>query len=245
MPSDESQSTNRRTSFSASSTFNSLLGRSNTTSAAISPFPGPITTAAAHDQRRRMSSSGTSPIQSSGVFARRTSISTNNSDTITESAIDDEDGPATSGPNTPFARRMSKAAEEVLNGSNALRKNLASNGRPLFPTQAAAAPKQGKQASMTSSNRAVSDTGRSGEGFNWSEQVRSRAQSSVSSAGRPSFSNPSPTAEKNSPPAAIHGRANSVTQLPKQPAPPQTFKERIYSKPDEIGERMLKGDYYY
>lgn len=211
MPSDESQSTNRRTSFSASSTFNSLLGRSNTTSAAISPFPGPITTAAAHDQRRRISSSGTSPTQTSGVFARRTSISTNNSDTIAESAIDDEDGPASSGPNTPFARRMSKAAEEVLNGSNALRKNLASNG----------------------------------EGFNWSEQVRSRAQSSVSSAGRPSFSNPSPTAEKNSPPAAIHGRANSVTQLPKQPAPPQTFKERIYSKPDEIGERMLKGDYYY
>jgi len=209
MPSDGNQSPPRRTSFT-SSTFNSLLGRSNTTASVVSPFPGPITTAAAQDQRRRMSASGTSPTQTSAAFSRRISISTNNSDTIPESAIDDEDGPPASNPTTPFARRMSKAAEEVLNGSTALRKNLGTNG----------------------------------EGFNWSEQIRSRAESNVS-AGRPSFSNPSPAVEKSSPPTAIHERAKSVSQLPKQPAPPQTLKERLYSKPDDIGERMLKGDYYY
>jgi len=196
----------RRTSFT-SSTFNSLLGRSNTTG--VSPFPGPITTAAAQDQRRRMSASGTSPTQVS-AFARRISVSTNSSDTIPESAIDDDDGPPVT---TPFARRMSRAAEEVLSGTNALRK--------------------------------IGSPGTNGEGFNWSEQIRSRAESSVSSAGRPSFSNPSTAADKSPPPAAIHERAKSVSQISKQPPPPQTLKERIYSKPDEIGERMLKGDYYY
>jgi len=215
MPSDENNSTPdtgsrpRRTSFS-SSTFNSLLGRSNTGNSAVSPFPGPITTAAAHDQRRRMSATGTSPTQSN-PFARRVSVSTTNSDTIPESAIDDEDGPSSSSPASPFARRMSKAAEDVLNGSNALRKNLGNTN---------------------------------GEGFNWSEQIRSRAESSVSSAGRPSFSNPS-SADKSPPPAAIHERAKSVSAAPQQPPPPQTLKERIYAKPDDIGERMLKGDYYY
>lgn len=246
-PSDEITMTSdrpRRTSFT-SSTFNSLLGRSNTTSG-VNPFPGPITTAAAQDQRRRMSTSGTSPTQN--PFSRRFSVSTNNSDTIAESAIDDEDGPS-SNPATPFARRMSKAAEDVLNGTNALRKNLGStsgtNGRAPYSSSSQAA----KQASMTSKNRTASDTRRSGEAFNWSEQIRTRAESSVSSAGgRPSFSSTSPSGiDKIAPPAAIHGNAKSGSQsVPKQePPPPQTLKERIYSKPDEIGERMLKGDYYY
>lgn len=244
MPSDDSNSTPdnssraRRSSFS-SSTFNSLLGRSNTGNSAVGPYPGPITTAAAQDQRRRMSTTGTSPTQAS-AFARRVSVSTN-SDSIPESAIDDEDGPASTSPASPFARRMSKAAEDVLNGSNALRKNLGSsntNGRAPFSSQPSTL---GKQASMTSRNRTASDTRRSGEGFNWSEQIRSRAESSVSSGGRPSFSNPSP-AEKIPPPAAIHEEAKSAPQAPK---PPQTLKERIYAKPDDIGERMLKGDYYY
>jgi len=208
MSSEDNNNTGpRRTSF-GSTTFSSLLGRSSTTG--ISPFPGPITTAAAQDQRRRMSVSGTSPTQTS-LFARRISVSTNNSDAIPENAIDDDEEAAQSGP-AVRARRMSRAAEDVLSGSSALRKNL---GSP-------------------NSN---------GEGFNWSEQIRSRAESSVSSAGRPSFG--SSSADKSPPSAAIHERAKSVSELAKPQVQPQTLKERIYAKPDEIGERMLKGDYYY
>lgn len=207
----------RRGSFTTQ-TFNNIFGRSNSTSGApTAPFPGPITTAAAQDQRRRMSIStlglsGTSPTQSTPftLGGRRGSFSTAGSDSFDENAIDDDDGPARSNPTTPFARRMSF-------GGQALR-----------------------------SARGSGSPGTTGEGggFNWSEQLRSRAESSVSQSQRPSFSTSPSSAKPTQMP--MHERAKSVSEMPTPPitvpAPIPPRPER--KKPDAFQERILKGDFY-
>jgi len=202
----------RRGSFTTQ-TFNNIFGRSNSISGApTAPFPGPITTAAAQDQRRRMSIStlglsGNSPPQTVpfAFGGRRGSVSTN-SDSIDENAIEDDEGPGRSAPTTPFTRRMSFGAQ-ALRGAG--------------------------------TNRSPGTSGESG--FNWSEQLRSRAESTVSQSQRPIFST-SPTAPKNAP---IRDRNKSVGELPTPPMavpPPQARPER--PKPDAFQERILKGDFY-
>lgn len=188
-----------------SQTFNNLFGRSNSTSGGPTPvFPGPITTAAAQDQRRRMSIatlglSGTSPTQSSPFTfgGRRGSVSTAGSDSIDENAIDDDE-PARSNPTTPFARRMSFGAQALRSARGGGSPGSAAEG-----------------------------------GFNWGDQFRSRAESAVSQNQRPSFSSPSfakansahertkSVSEMSAPPA-------TVAPAPK-PAPrkPDAFQERI------------------
>jgi len=201
---------NRRGSFTTQ-TFNSIFGRSNSTGAPTAPFPGPISTAAANDQRRRMSIttlglSGSSPTQASPFpFGRRASVS-DRSDSIDESAIDDDDSPRRPS-NTSFTRRMSVGAQALRARSN--------GGSP----------------------------GASGEsgGFNWSEQLRSRAESSVSQSHRPSLST-SPTGPKSS---AFHERARSV-EMPNPPlsTPAPTPPKPARKQPDAFQERILKGDFY-
>lgn len=206
----------RRGSFTTQ-TFNNIFGRSNSASGGpTAPFPGPITTAAAQDQRRRMSIStlglsGTSPTQSTPFTfgGRRGSVSTAGSDSFDENAIDDDDGPVRSTPTTPFARRMSF-------GAQALR-----------------------------SARGGGSPGTTGEGgFNWSEQLRSRAESSVSQTQRPSFST-SPSSAKTAT-MSMHERGKSISEMPAPPtavpapAPPRPERK----KPDAFQERILKGDFY-
>jgi len=205
----------RRGSFTTQ-TFNNIFGRSNSTSGGpTAPFPstGPITTAAAQDQRRRMSIStlglsGSSPTQTTPFTfgPRRGSVSTDRSDSIDESAIDDDDSPSRSVPTTPFARRMSF-------GAQALRART-TNGSPGANGE--------------------------GSGFNWSEQLRSRAESSVSQTQRPSFSTPNA--------AKPHDRNKSVSEMPTPPVavpPPAAAPPRPMSKkPDAFQERILKGDFY-
>lgn len=277
-PPNESASRPRRGSFT-SQTFNNIFGRSNSTSGApTAPFPGPITTAAAQDQRRRMSIStlglsGTSPTQSTPFTfgGRRGSVSTAGSDSIDENAIDDDDGPGPgrSAPTTPFARRMSFGAQALRTvrgggspgttgrtpsyttaplptipaGPRSSRSGSGSKGGAVTP------PNQGKQASTQSKPRTASDypvSARPGEGggFNWSEQLRSRAESSVSQTQRPSFSTSPPSAKTAQ--MSMHERAKSVSEMPAPPsavpAPPPPRPER--KKPDAFQERILKGDFY-
>jgi hypothetical protein len=208
-PPNDAPTRNRRGSFTTQ-TFNNIFGRSNSTSGGpTAPFPGPITTAAAQDQRRRMSIStlglsGTSPTQNSPFpfGARRGSVSTAGSDSIDENAIDDDEGPGRSQPTTPFTRRVSFGAQAL--------RSVRNGGSP----------------------------GTTGEGgFNWSEQLRSRAESSVSQSQRPSFSSAKST---------MHERAKSITEMPPPPvavpAPAPARPER--KKPDAFQERILKGDFY-
>jgi hypothetical protein len=105
---------------------------------------------------------------------------------------------------------------------------------------------QASQASTQSQPRTTSDypvSARPGEGsgFNWSEQLRSRAESSVSQTQRPSFST-SPSGPKT------HDRTKSVSEMPAPPMavpPPVVAPARpISKKPDAFQERILKGDFY-
>ncbi|KAE8446892.1 hypothetical protein EG329_011523 [Mollisiaceae sp. DMI_Dod_QoI] len=268
---NESATRNRRGSFTTQ-TFNNIFGRSNSTSGGpTGPYPGPITTAAAQDQRRRLSIStlglGTSPTQSTpfSFGARRGSVSTAGSESIDENAIDDDEGPGRSQPTTPFTRRVSFGAQALRSvrgagspGSTGRTPSYTTSQLPTIPSGPRSSrsgsgskdggvtpPRVHAQASTQSKPRTASDhplSARPGEGgFNWSEQLRSRAESSVSHRERPSFS----TSPAKMP---THERAKSVTEMPAPPtavpapAPAPARPER--KKPDAFQERILKGDFY-
>ncbi|CAF3548578.1 unnamed protein product [Fusarium graminearum] len=82
------------------------------------------------------------------------------------------------------------------------------------------------------------------QGFNWSEQLRSRAESSVIGAPRASFS----LASSSPPRGSIHDRAKSVSEMPQPPAQASSIKQQPRQperpKPDAFQERILKGDFY-
>ena len=266
----------RRTSFT-SNTLSSIFGRSPSNAGHIAtgtsaptgtaPFPGPITAAAADQQRRRMSIStmglsGTSPTQTSPFIglARRSSVSTAGSESIDENAIDDEDGPSRSSPQTPFARRLSFGAQAFRAARGGGVSPGGSNGTPPFfsytyVTSPGAFGSQGHsegsmstQASKQPKPRTPSDFSFSrtrSESYNWPEQLRSRAESShTSHTSRSSFSMPSSAAVRS------HERAKSVAEIPK-PMPPvggglaagTHHQSSIQKKPDAFQERMLKGDF--
>lgn len=224
--------------------------------------------------------SGTSPTNGapfSGI--RRGSISTSNSDLIEENAVDDDDlASARTAPTTPYTRRMSFGAQAMRNlrapggsspGSNGrpsppVRRGSAFRGPPTPPANSSStsAPngytwsKAYSQASTATNPRAGSDlnppAARSDQGFNWSEQLRSRAESTVAAGSRTSFSfasgmNGSPprgagAAAAAGAPNPHHERAKSVSDMPAPPA--QSPPARRPQKPDHFQERILKGDFY-
>lgn len=255
----------RRSSIT-SNTLTAIFGRNN----GVAPQPGPINTNVAAGRRVSISSVGlssTSPVQTSAFpfpRPRRGSVSTAGSDSIDENAVDDDDGPPRGQPNTPFTRRMSFGAQALLNARSG--GSPGSNGRtplsstsyttttpgPLSPLSDQEAGRRRKQpstqASTQSKPRTTSDysSTRSAEGLNWSEQFRTRAESALH---RSSFST-SPTAATPRSPTAVahHERAKSFSDMPSPPTtaiptsapPPSAFKR----KPDAVGERMLRGDFY-
>jgi hypothetical protein len=98
--------------------------------------------------------------------------------------------------------------------------------------------------------RGGTSPGTNDQGFNWSDQLRSRAESTVTANARPSFSFASGLSA--SPPRAApppvqisprhHDRAKSVSDMPAPPAQPP--RPRASQKPDHFQERILKGDFY-
>ncbi|KAH8815406.1 hypothetical protein F5884DRAFT_177230 [Xylogone sp. PMI_703] len=268
----------RRGSFTAQ-TFGNLFGRSNSTSGApTAPFPGAISISTSQDaNRRRMSIStlglsGASPTQVSPFpfGARRASISTAGSDSIDENAIDDEEGPSRSTPVTPFIRRISFGGQALRNarsGGNGSHSPNAQGRTPPSNSTISSRERSGSkggqgtppgtfsssQASNTSKPRTASNLPSTrpaeGTGFNWSEQLRSRAESSVSHSHRPSLStSPSNRANKN---PAAHEHAKSISDMPTPPAatipPPQPQQQPARPsrrQPDAFQERILKGDFY-
>ncbi|KAF4510751.1 hypothetical protein G6O67_002619 [Ophiocordyceps sinensis] len=198
---------NRRSSITQAALSN-LFQRGPSSNPNGPPFPPG---SAADAQRRRLSVttiglSGTSPTNPAAFSIRRGSLSTS-SDSIDESAVEDEDLPAGStktAPTTPFVRRISFGAPAMRG------------------------------------YRPGNSPGNDQQGFNWSEQLRSRAESSVTGA-RPSF----PLA--SSPPRgpSHHDRAKSVSDMPQPPAQAAAVKPKPESrKPDAFQERILKGDFY-
>ncbi|KAK6069115.1 hypothetical protein SCUP234_10264 [Seiridium cupressi] len=252
-----------------SAALSNLFQRSNSISTGSN---GTAASAALRDQRRRLSvttlglSGGPGPASAAGPFGgiRRGSISTNNSDSIDESAVEDEESSSRTAPTTPFVRRISFGANAMRSMRTPGGSSPGSSGRPdparrssggtsrtppLSSTTTATGRRTSTaQASSALSARSPSDilsAPRTDQGFNWSEQLRSRAESSVSGA-RPSFSG---LTAAGSPPRtgnSHHDRAKSVSEMP---APPQQAaamkpKQPEPRKPDAMQERILKGDFY-
>lgn len=272
----------RRSSITQAALSN-LFQRGPSNGASGPPFP-PQSSNGLNDQRRRLSVttlglSGTSANGASALGIRRGSMSTNsnNSDSIDENAIEDDEvgGGLRTAPTTPFVRRMSYGGTAMRgyrpggspgNGNNNPSSPPSSLGRrpsghrgsvsqaPAANISATLAQRRGSigilpssvpQASMTTHSRLSSDNPSrlDQQGFNWSEQLRSRAESSVTSATRPSFSVNSGSPPRNG--TMHHDRTKSISDLPQPPTqtpvakPPQ---ER--QKPDPFQERILKGDFY-
>ncbi|KDN63584.1 hypothetical protein CSUB01_05334 [Colletotrichum sublineola] len=250
------------------------LFRSNSTSNGAA-FPG---TADAQRRRLSVSTglglAGTAPT-AGGPFnsLRRGSLSTNSNDSIDENAIDEEDMPsnARTAPTTPFTRRMSFGAQAMRTmrtgggspGSNvrlpaspdrcssaAVNATLSGHS-PIVAALSSVRRRSSStaQASTIHKPRSSSDIfSRPDQGFNWSEQLRSRAESSVQGP-RPSFSFGSGLS--SSPPrgmgnAGVHERQKSVSDLPAPPAQAAAMKPKAPErpKPDAFQERILKGDFY-
>ncbi|OHE98997.1 hypothetical protein CORC01_05687 [Colletotrichum orchidophilum] len=105
------------------------------------------------------------------------------------------------------------------------------------------------QASITNKQKSSSDVfSPPDQGFNWSEQLRSRAENSVQGP-RASFSFGSGLS--SSPPrgpgnGAVHDRQKSISEMPAPPAQAAAMKPKAPErpKPDAFQERILKGDFY-
>jgi hypothetical protein len=276
--------TDRRRASVTSQTFQDLFGRSGSyVGQQGTGASGPITTAAANAQRRRLSLTtiglGTSPGQPSPFLqtprTRTESISSANSGSVDESPFEDDYAPSTSAtssnPATPFARRLSFGARALrdVRQSNGSVGNP--NGRPSV--HKASSPPTGRGRGLSSlscslpalpsftvgplspgsfRSKSISHilplsiaehvaehseddlanclltSSITGEGYNFAENLRSRAE-------RGSMSGPPPTLGTNG-----HQRAKSVAimeppvrEMPKQP-----------EVPDAMQERILKGDFY-
>ncbi|KAI3323496.1 hypothetical protein HD806DRAFT_89293 [Xylariaceae sp. AK1471] len=263
---------NDRRSSVTSAAFSNLFHRSNSVSGnGTSNGTGrkSVSTAAAQDQRRRLSVttlglSGASPPAPAGnspFGIRRGSISTNNSDSIDECAIEDDESTKVP-PTSPFVRRTSFGAQAMRNmrtsqtspgsGTPAQQIRRTSTAAPrLSPSGASSISTISRrmstsQASHTLSARTPSDmlSARSDNGYNWTEQLRYRAESSVAGQ-RPALGS---VATPGSPPrgAPQHDRAKSVSDMPAPPRQPEVMKPRQPErpKPDHMQERILKGDFY-
>ncbi|KAL2046044.1 hypothetical protein N7G274_001491 [Stereocaulon virgatum] len=215
----------RRASFSPGQKLSEIFGRSPPNSNGTSAYPGPISTSVANaqaQQRRRTSIAALtmagSPTQTSpfvGLRNHQGSISSSSSPatSVNENAIEEGDAEPPMSPTSPsaIARRLSfgaRALRDVQAG------NGTATGRPSINMASAPSVK-----------------GR-GEGFNWSEQIKNRAERSAS-INNQTTSAP-PTGHLG------HHKAASVAAVE------QPIKEMPKSarKPDHFQERILKGDFY-
>lgn len=277
-------STARRSSF-AGQTFADIFGtgRSNTqrtsndsgnNSPPTAQYPGPISQAAAQAQRRRMSLTtlGLSGSPNSGSAfnrgVRRDSISSANSGSIDESAIEDDAAPrdpaSATTPTTPFARRMSfgaRALRDVRNSSGAGGGGGGTAGQngtksPPAPTASTAT------ANAKAPNGSISSRDAKGRGRSTHVPHRHFHHHSLSllrtytmltgnvNVGSTDFWNENmrTRAERTSiggggmPIPSAHNRAKSVAVMEppirEMPAPKQEQR-----RPDHIQERMLRGDF--
>ncbi|MCJ1259763.1 hypothetical protein MMC24_007602 [Lignoscripta atroalba] len=243
--------TARRASFAPGQKFSELFGRSPGSSGSatgISAHPGPIVAAAANaqaQQRRRMSIStlglAGSPTQTSpfaGTRARQGSYSSTASGSgslgIDESAVEEGDAVPNNTPTSPFARRISfgaRAMRDVRTGPGNLN-GRASTSSASSPSVKGRGLSSSPETALASSKKASNHFSRpSGEGFNWSDQLRSRAERSSSITSPPIPPPASPSG---------HQRAVSVTVM----EPPVKEMPKTPRAPDHFQERILKGDFY-
>ncbi|KAI9885891.1 MAG: inositol polyphosphate 5-phosphatase [Watsoniomyces obsoletus] len=228
----------RRASFSPGQPFTTLFGRSPTNNSGApkpptgtSAYPGPIATAAAAAQAHKQRRMSISTFGLSGCSPTQTSPFSGGSGTSRRESLS-----STSTGSSPATTLDENVIEEV-------------DGNGPSPTTPLARR-------MSFGAKALRDV-RTGEGFNWSESIRSRAER-ASSINTNNVNNNNVNLSSNvhhpsTPPAtaAAVARQRSTTLPPlpqgalapsgggthQQPKPPVVV-------PDAFQERILKGDFY-
>ncbi|KAI9924155.1 hypothetical protein ASPWEDRAFT_26249 [Aspergillus wentii DTO 134E9] len=256
----------RRASLASGLSFSDYYSRPGGNSATQ---PSSVTSAAANaqsNQRRRLSITtlglSGSPTQTSpfgGRTLHRGSVSSSVGSTpatIEDSVVEDPDGaPSNATPNTPFARRMSFGAQALRDA----RSGSLSNGR--YPPPGSSSGMGGRRTSSSvgpsthsptkstsaSTNTVFPQNERSnvswrqlGEGFNWSEALRSRAERAPS-LGSVSPNTPQSQNAAGASQQSYHQRAASIASM-EQPTR-EMPKQPKQNKPDFFQEKILRGDF--
>ncbi|KAJ5946222.1 hypothetical protein N7454_003061 [Penicillium verhagenii] len=220
----ESDSRPRRGSIASGLPFTDLFSKQNNQSAKDA--------ANAQTSQRRLSITtlglSGSPTQTSAFgnrSFRRGSLSSSWGSSVPNEDVVAED-PEGGSPSSPFARRVSFGAQALRDA----RSGSISNGRIPPGSLPAARPTARSPASTaTSSQDERSNVSRRvGEGFNWSEALRSRAERA------PSLGGPSARQSHHQRAASIASMEQPIREIPKQP------KQK---KPDFFQEKILRGDF--
>ena len=233
----------RRASFTSQRLSGLFSKPSGNAATGTSAYPGSIATAAANvqaQQRRRLSISSLglsgSPTQPSpfGNTRNRRESHSSGAPSLDENAVEDDDAAPSTSPTSPFVRRMSfgaRALRDINAGVGT------SNGRPSVISASPPSVKGrglcSKLANLPEFLVTVTNIITiAGEGYNWSDQLRSRAQRSTSVTSPPNSAPPASATE--------HQRSNTVAAPEQSPktAPPAR------KVPDAFQERILKGDFY-
>lgn len=221
------------------------------------------------NQRRRLSLTtlglSGSPTQTSpfgGRIFRRESLSSSvGSNSFEEAVAEDTEGTSPGAtPNSPFARRLSFGAQALreVRGGSLGNGRLSPPGPPSSSTVACGRRTASAAASSTllpaasSASKAPSHKvepsnplWRSiGEGFNWSEALRARAERAPSVAGNSASPPAGPSQAQQSYAASQHGhhqRAASIAVM--EPPGRELPKQPKQNKPDFFQEKILRGDF--
>ncbi|CAP86240.1 hypothetical protein E8E15_007279 [Penicillium rubens] len=183
----------------------------------------------------------TSPFSGNRNFRRGSLSSSMGSNVPAEDALEEEQATGTS-PNSQFGRRVSFGAQALRDA----RAGSIGNGRNYPPPSAVSQPRSPPAGSAILTTRSSASTSTSpqnersnasrrplGEGFNWSEALRSRAERA------PSLGGPvSPQAAQRS---SGHQRAASIASM-EQPSR-EMPRQPKQNKPDFFQEKILRGDF--
>lgn len=177
---------------------------------------------------------------------RRGSLSSSWGSAPNEDAVaeDAEGSPPGATPNSPFARRVSFGAQALReartgstgNGRYPPGSSSTAGARPPPSTAASSSkPRSPASTSTTPQDERSNASRRLGEGFNWSEALRSRAERAPSIGGPVSPQSHSATRQPGHQRAAsIASMEQPVREIPKQPK---------QNKPDFFQEKILRGDF--
>ncbi|CEJ57552.1 hypothetical protein PEBR_16797 [Penicillium brasilianum] len=207
------------------------------------------------NQQRRLSIStlglSGSPTQASNFGSRafrRGSLSSSwGSIPNNEDAVAEDGEPSSPGvtPSSPFARRVSFGAQalrearagSIGNGRYPPPSSSLTGARRTASTAAGHSPPSRSPASASSSAALLEERSnasrRPGEGFNWTEALRHRAERAPSIGGPVSPQNPSRQAGHQRA-ASIASMEQPIREIPKQPK---------QNKPDFFQEKILRGDF--
>ncbi|KAF7170728.1 hypothetical protein CNMCM5623_003285 [Aspergillus felis] len=257
----------RRPSLSSGFSFTDYLSRSSNPGAPPGGPPSHMASTVNNvqpNQRRRLSIStlglSGSPTQTAPFGVRNPRhgslpSSVGSSPNADDSAVDDTDnGSSSVPPSSPFARRLSFGAQAMRD----VRGGSLGNGRYTSPGSSVAG---GRRSTTTTSPAnsppalVVASTNKSfpqkdmsnnswrplGEGFNWSEALRTRAERAPSIGGISPIAGQSQQHVATPEHQRYHQRAASIASM-EQPAR-EIPKQPKQNKPDFFQEKILRGDF--